>query len=202
MTNPGWTHERVERLKELWLGGKSFSEIAADLKGGVTRNAVVGKVHRLGLSGRDTPSDLQTKVSRGVRAAVARQAPKIKAEPKPKAPKPIKPPVVVGVDFVASRDADRKRAEFAAKGQASIKAATDPVNDNAIPLLERRIGQCAWPVGTPERASDQMVCGGRVYQGVEACPYCLTHARRAYVRDITQPNPAENLARSLRRWAA
>src|SRR6185369_705670 len=51
----GWTDERVETLKKLWLDGLSASQIAKQL-GGVTRNAVIGKVHRLGLSGRATPS--------------------------------------------------------------------------------------------------------------------------------------------------
>src|SRR5579871_2054875 len=51
----GWTDERGETLKKLWLDGLSASQIAKQL-GGVTRNAVIGKVHRLGLSGRATPS--------------------------------------------------------------------------------------------------------------------------------------------------
>ena len=46
-----WNDERVELLKKLWADGLSASQIAAEL-GGVTRNAVIGKVHRLGLSGR------------------------------------------------------------------------------------------------------------------------------------------------------
>jgi GcrA cell cycle regulator len=49
-----WTEERVERLKELWSQGMSASEIAQIL-GDVTRNAVIGKAHRLGLSGRPSP---------------------------------------------------------------------------------------------------------------------------------------------------
>ena len=51
----GWTDERVELLRKLWLDGHSASQIAKQL-GEVTRNAVIGKVHRLGLSGRATPS--------------------------------------------------------------------------------------------------------------------------------------------------
>ena len=49
-----WTDERIERLCELWRQGKSASEIAV-LLGDVTRNAVIGKAHRLGLSGRPSP---------------------------------------------------------------------------------------------------------------------------------------------------
>jgi GcrA cell cycle regulator len=51
----GWTDERVEQLKNLWTEGLSASQIARAL-GGVTRNAVIGKVHRLGLAGRATPA--------------------------------------------------------------------------------------------------------------------------------------------------
>jgi GcrA cell cycle regulator len=50
-----WTDERVETLRKLWTDGLSASQIAKQL-GGVTRNAVIGKVHRLGLAGRATPS--------------------------------------------------------------------------------------------------------------------------------------------------
>ena len=51
----GWTEERVEQLKQLWTEGLSASQIARVL-GGVTRNAVIGKVHRLGLAGRAGPA--------------------------------------------------------------------------------------------------------------------------------------------------
>ena len=59
----GWTDERVELLKKLWLEGHSASQIAKQL-GGVTRNAVIGKVHRLGLSGRAAPSQPSRQVLR------------------------------------------------------------------------------------------------------------------------------------------
>ena len=49
-----WTDERVETLKKMWAEGQSASQIAKEL-GGVTRNAVIGKVHRLGLSNRVGP---------------------------------------------------------------------------------------------------------------------------------------------------
>ncbi|HWA04894.1 MAG TPA: GcrA family cell cycle regulator [Rhizomicrobium sp.] len=55
MTTLNWTDDRVEQLKNLWTEGLSASQIARAL-GGVTRNAVIGKVHRLGLAGRASPS--------------------------------------------------------------------------------------------------------------------------------------------------
>src|SRR3954453_16165461 len=74
----GWTDERVELLKKLWRDGLSASQIAKQL-GGVTRNAVIGKIHRLGLSGRSAPSrpSRAPKVSRPRihRSAAGRKAP-------------------------------------------------------------------------------------------------------------------------------
>src|ERR1700722_7844064 len=55
MTSMNWSEDRVEQLKNLWTEGLSASQIARAL-GGVTRNAVIGKVHRLGLAGRASPS--------------------------------------------------------------------------------------------------------------------------------------------------
>ncbi|MEO1707438.1 MAG: GcrA family cell cycle regulator, partial [Pseudomonadota bacterium] len=79
-----WTDERVELLKKYWAEGLSASQIANKM-GGVTRNAVIGKVHRLGLSGRATPA----KPSRG-RAVQAGIAP-LPAPEKPVVEKPAEP---------------------------------------------------------------------------------------------------------------
>jgi GcrA cell cycle regulator len=82
----GWTEERVEQLKQLWTEGLSASQIARQL-GGVTRNAVIGKVHRLGLAGRATPARAERPriptVRRMVRPRPLQvvQAPIIEADP-------------------------------------------------------------------------------------------------------------------------
>ena len=55
MAESGWSETRVTILSQLWIDGLSASQIAKQL-GGVTRNAVIGKVHRLGLSGRAAAS--------------------------------------------------------------------------------------------------------------------------------------------------
>ena len=87
----GWTDERVDMLKKLWLDGLSASQIAKQL-GGVTRNAVIGKVHRLGLSGRAAPSQPARTVFKAPRPArpVVSAAPRrvetqlpVRAEPRP-----------------------------------------------------------------------------------------------------------------------
>jgi len=86
----GWTDERVAVLKKLWLEGLSASQIAKQL-GGVTRNAVIGKVHRLGLSGRATPSQPSRPVFRPTRPRPAAPvAPRRVAEaaPRPQTPPP------------------------------------------------------------------------------------------------------------------
>ena len=66
-----WTDERVETLKTMWLAGSSASQIAATL-GDVTRNAVIGKVHRLGLSGRGKPTSTIASRPRKPRATPAK----------------------------------------------------------------------------------------------------------------------------------
>src|SRR5262245_35835764 len=68
--NMSWTDERVEALKKLWAEGLSASQIAKQLSG-VTRNAVIGKVHRLGLSGRATPSRPPSRIVRAARPRAA-----------------------------------------------------------------------------------------------------------------------------------
>ena len=57
-----WSDERVEQLKDLWTSGKTAAEIAKELGDGLTRNAIIGKAHRLGLSGRITP--IQKKIDK------------------------------------------------------------------------------------------------------------------------------------------
>jgi GcrA cell cycle regulator len=75
-----WTEERVTVLKKLWLEGLSASQIAKQL-GGVTRNAVIGKVHRLGLSGRAAPSQPQRMVVRTPRPPRPVSTPTVRREP-------------------------------------------------------------------------------------------------------------------------
>ena len=70
-----WTDERVETLKKLWGEGQSASQIAKEL-GGVTRNAVIGKVHRLGLSNRAGSSAAGHQISAASAGALASASPR------------------------------------------------------------------------------------------------------------------------------
>ena len=84
----GWTDERVELLKQLWSEGLSASQIARQL-GGVTRNAVIGKVHRLGLAGRATPARAERP-----RMQVARRVTRPRPQPMIQVPIVEKDPVI------------------------------------------------------------------------------------------------------------
>ncbi|QFR34343.1 GcrA family cell cycle regulator [Ancylobacter sp. TS-1] len=151
-----WTDERVELLKKLWADGLSASQIAAEL-GGVTRNAVIGKVHRLGLSGRAK--------------AIASNTPR-QRKPRP-APSGGSRPVVVGNTALA--------AVMRPMVEPEPVELPDPVA-NVIPMAERCTildlteFTCRWPVGEPGK-SDFFYCGSRTKTGM---PYCAYHARIAY----------------------
>jgi GcrA cell cycle regulator len=85
MSNATWSDDRVTALSKLWQGGLSASQIAKQL-GGVTRNAVIGKIHRLGLSGRGAPSA----PARAPRITVQR-TPRIARAPRPAPPPRLAP---------------------------------------------------------------------------------------------------------------
>ena len=155
-----WTDERVELLRKLWMDGLSASQIAAELSNGITRNAVIGKVHRLGLSGR-------------VKCAAPSSAPR----PRPAAPRPQRP--------VAPRPAGaitRGATALALHPEAFVQPIARPVEEVVIPISERvtimelREGMCRWPLGDPA-TPDFRYCGGRSDIGA---PYCAAHARMAY----------------------
>jgi len=146
-----WTDERVERLKVLWAEGMSASQIAADL-GEVTRNAVIGKVHRLGLSGRV-------------------KAPAPAARPRKERPAPAPAaPVVVGALALKAEPAPVAAAE----PEARPVAVAAPESRATILTINER--SCKWPIGDPGRA-DFFFCGRASDPG---SPYCQHHARLAY----------------------
>lgn len=175
----GWTDERVETLKKLWQDGLSASQIAKQL-GGVTRNAVIGKVHRLGLSGRATPSKPARPAFKAPRqqrpAAAAPSAPRKIAEPV--AVQPVEPTAPAPV----SAQPSPARFVEEAPGTATV--------------LTLGAHMCKWPIGDPS-SEGFTFCGRRVHEG----PYCNEHARIAYQPAQTKKkSSASELARSLRRY--
>lgn len=180
-----WTDERVETLKRMWGEGQSASQIAKEL-GGVTRNAVIGKVHRLGLSNRTTGS------------APAKAEPKAKAAPKPE------PKAKVAAPVEAPVEPEEPKTEAAAPAKSTLPArkqiipagqplppqpsaneispeALAKVNEvekkaKKIGLMELTERTCKWPVGDPA-TDDFWFCGLPVQQGK---PYCEAHVGVAF----------------------
>lgn len=190
-TAPDWPEADEAILRTLWVQGLSAGEIAKRLPHR-TRSAIIGKAHRLKLPGRPSP------LGKG------RPASAVKPVRAPRPPKQRKAATAQPFDLSKSKtdSTAEQRAEKAAAGRLIIKRTIDAANDNSVPMVGRSFGQCAWPVGTPARAADQLACGAPIYQGIEKCSYCLDHAQRAFARDIILPKPKENLERANRRWAA
>lgn len=164
-----WTEDRVARLTKLWADGLSASQVAADL-GGVTRNAVIGKVHRLGLSGR------------------AKQPSKGGGRPK-RAARPN--------GYVRGNRANTKSAKpNGAAGASRVSQAAASAVENLTAPEPKRIKlvqltelTCKWPLGDPQEA-DFCFCGHSIKSDT---PYCEYHCKLAYQpladrRRIRKPN--------------
>ena len=130
----GWTEERVGLLKRLWLEGLSASQIAKQL-GGVTRNAVIGKVHRLGLSGRATPS--------------SPPRPTFKA---PRAPRPV------------SNTALAPRRPMAHPPTVQPQQTYYVEEPGSATVLTLGAHMCKWPIGDPS-SDNFTFCGRRIGEG-------------------------------------
>ncbi len=191
-----WTDERVETLKVMWSEGKSASQIAREL-GGVTRNAVIGKVHRLGLSNRAPGADraedealLEGSVEDpGIEAeeeedeAAAPTAPKPAAAPIPPqaatpiAPRPMgKDPVPVQRLRTPGQPMPPQPSgsEISAEALANLAEAARKAKRLSLMQLTERT--CKWPVGDPA-TDDFWFCGLPTVAGK---PYCETHVAVAF----------------------
>ncbi|WP_299137950.1 GcrA family cell cycle regulator [uncultured Tateyamaria sp.] len=178
-----WTDERVELLKKMWGEGQSASQIAKEL-GGVTRNAVIGKVHRLGLSNR---------AGSGASASAAKADPKPKPAPKAKAepkPQPKTEPAIKPAPAPETKSTLPARKQIIPAGQPlppqpsaneispEALAKVNEIEKKAkkISLMELTERTCKWPVGDP--ATDNFwFCGLPVQQGK---PYCEAHVGVAF----------------------
>ncbi|CAD7043062.1 GcrA cell cycle regulator [Pseudorhizobium halotolerans] len=159
-----WTDERVEKLKRLWAEGLSASQIAAQL-GGVSRNAVIGKVHRLNLPGRAKAGG-----STGANRSAKRPAP---ARPANYPARVATRPVARTIGATALKD----DVEVALPEMSYV-----PSNNVVVPI-SRKLAltdlterTCKWPMGDPLK-DDFHFCG---VDASEASPYCGYHARLAY----------------------
>jgi GcrA cell cycle regulator len=178
-----WTDERVEKLKQLWGDGMSASQIAKAL-GGVTRNAVIGKVHRLGLSNRGTASGGQTASDDAKKAAKpARPSRPAKAAAEPKravaAAEAVKPAPAVARTPPAIRDATQPRAPgLPTPEERAARATLAEIEKMArrLDLLSLTERTCKWPIGDPTEESFHF-CG---LPSVTGKPYCEHHVAVAF----------------------
>jgi GcrA cell cycle regulator len=165
----GWTDERVELLKKLWQDGLSASQIAKQL-GGVTRNAVIGKVHRLGLSGRATPS-------KPARTGVKAPRPARPVTSAPSAPRRISSePVSLHAPAPPVRYVEE------APGTATV--------------LTLGAHMCKWPIGDPSQ-DNFTFCGRRAGDGPYCHEHSQVAYQPAQAK---KRSGAAELARSLRRY--
>jgi len=173
-----WTDERVELLKKMWTEGQSASQIAKEL-GGVTRNAVIGKVHRLGLSNRAGGASTPAPEKKAAKAPAAKK-PAAKKEPAAKAPvkekvievtvAPRKPIVPAGQPLPPQPSANEISPERLANVREVEKTA------KKISLMDLTERTCKWPIGDPA-TDDFWFCGLAVQQGK---PYCEAHVSVAF----------------------
>ncbi|MEM9344567.1 MAG: GcrA family cell cycle regulator [Pseudomonadota bacterium] len=171
-----WTDERVELLKKMWSEGQSASQIAKEL-GGVTRNAVIGKVHRLGLSNRTNaqpakPAKEKEKAERPVTAkATAKVAEPAEAAPERPAPPPARKAIIpAGQPLPPQPSAN----EISPEALASVREVEK--KSKKISLMELTERTCKWPVGDPA-TDDFWFCGLPVQAGK---PYCEAHVGVAF----------------------
>jgi GcrA cell cycle regulator len=203
-----WTDERIDRLKTMWENGLTASQIADEL-GGVSRNAVIGKAHRLGLKSR--PSPVKANDSDAKPAAAK---PKAKPVEKPAAPRaaapaaptervaplpPITPPrpqpdmpkiVSIGPGgFMRQGPGDQQAPIPPAPPRRLVPAKPSPEIADKTSLLDLNERVCRWPMGHPGEP-DFHFCGEAVNPGF---PYCVEHCGRAYQaqlpRGVRRPPP-------------
>lgn len=181
-----WTDDRVEVLKKMWGEGQSASQIAKEL-GGVTRNAVIGKVHRLGLSNR--AGSAGAKAAAKPAAATAEAKPKAAPAPKPKpAPKPAAKATDTAVLAPLPMSAARRAIIPAGQPlppqpsaneispEALAKVSEIEKKAKRLTLMELTERTCKWPVGDPA-TDDFWFCGLAVKAGK---PYCEAHVGVAF----------------------
>ena len=200
-----WTDERIATLKKMWEGGATASQIADEL-GGVSRNAVIGKAHRLGLKARPSPvkpnEEKPEPKKSAAPAATAKPAIKkpavapprpaapvsaTEARPAPRADIPSQPlpnptsdlPRVVSVGpggFLRQGPGDQQAPIPPAPPRRLVPAKPSPEIANKTSLLDLSDKVCRWPMGHPGEA-DFHFCGEAVNPGF---PYCVEHCGRAY----------------------
>ena len=195
-----WTDERIATLKKMWEGGATASQIADEL-GGVSRNAVIGKAHRLGLKARPSPVKPNEDKPEPKKApappaakpvakrpvAAAPRAPEPEPRPAPRSDIPSQPlpnassamPRIVSVGpggFLRQGPGDQQPPIPPAPPRRLVPAKPSAEIADKTTLLDLNDRVCRWPMGHPGEA-DFHFCGEAVNPGF---PYCVAHCGRAY----------------------
>ena len=158
-----WTDERVELLRRLWTEGKSASQIATLLGQGFTRNAVIGKVHRLGFAGR-----AKSPASAPPRPRASSPQPGVHCPATSRAASAA-PLVVRGATALAIAPLTEAEAE------PEIHESVVVPMSLRVTIVELKEAMCRWPLGDPT-SPDFRYCGSPSANG----PYCAHHGRLAY----------------------
>ena len=191
-----WTDERVETLKRMWGEGQSASQIAKEL-GGVTRNAVIGKVHRLGLSNRVGGKDEEEEAAVATAPAAA-TAPRPDPAPRPEpaapraeASRPAAAPAAAPVAASASNvmPLPLRKAIIPAGQPLPPQPSLNEISPEALAsvrevekrakrltLMELTERTCKWPIGDPA-TDDFWFCG---LPSLPGKPYCEAHVGVAF----------------------
>ena len=205
-----WTDERIDTLRTMWEAGQTASQIAEAL-GGVSRNAVIGKAHRLGLQARPSPvkASEPAPAAEPVVAAPPPPPPPPEPEPEPiraepevedepeaeveaapvREPQPILRSVGPG-GFVRQSPGEQQPPPSPAPPRRLVPAKPSPEMAGKTSLLELNDRICKWPIGHPGEP-DFHFCGEKVNPGF---PYCVEHCGHAYQaqmprRDRRPPPP-------------
>ncbi len=207
-----WTDQRIDQLKTLWEKGLTASQIADEL-GGVSRNAVIGKAHRLGLKSRPSPvkaNEPEKKAAPKKVAAAAPAKPMAAAPLRPRPTAPVAPaapradgeqpgevkaapmPRIVSIGpggFMRQGPGDQQAPIPPAPPRRLVPAKPSPEMADKTSLLDLNERICRWPMGHPGEA-DFHFCGEAVNPGF---PYCVEHCGRAYQaqlpRGVRRPPP-------------
>jgi GcrA cell cycle regulator len=200
-----WTEERIDRLKKMWADGATASQIADEL-GGVSRNAVIGKAHRLGLEQRPSPvkpGEEKEKKAAPAPAAAAKPAPRAEAAaPRQQASTGLSPAPARALPtelqyrsigpggFIRQGPGEQQAPIPPAPPRRLVPAKPSPEVADKTGLLELNDRICKWPIGHPGEP-DFYFCGQAANPGF---PYCVEHCGVAYQaqlprRDRRPPPP-------------
>ena len=187
-----WTDERVETLKRMWNEGQSASQIAKEL-GGVTRNAVIGKVHRLGLSnrvgGKEDEDEAAPALAPSAAAAKPEPAPRPDPAPRAETPRPAATPAAAAAPASNVTPLPVRKAitpagqplppqpslnEISPEALASVREVEKRARK--LTLMELTERTCKWPIGDPA-TEDFWFCG---LPSLPGKPYCEAHVGVAF----------------------